>query len=110
MSGHDEHMTDRDRLAWLNGSSSFWEGNPSLVVWEGIHLHCAGCGRSFGPAATWAASPDWEPGPLPDWPYPEDQCPVCELRATVDQLSNEMREMVPRPEPERTPLDPKRLP
>jgi hypothetical protein len=62
-----------DRLEWLHGWPRF--GNNSVLLGAGIH--CAGCGRSQGVTSV-VIDPDYAyPDRQPDWPFPEESCPVC---------------------------------
>jgi hypothetical protein len=60
---------------WLNG----WPRLGEDAVLIGTGVHCVGCGRGRG--ITCVVIPaDWEPpARMPDWPFPEDACPVCTL-------------------------------
>jgi hypothetical protein len=60
-----------NREDWLHGWTR--QGRTVLV---GVVVRCAGCGRYQG-AATVAYPKDWTPpGPVPDWPFEEETCPV----------------------------------
>lgn len=69
---------------WLNG----WDRNNDTVL-IGTAIHCAGCGRVFG-ITTVSFDDDLElPEQLPDWPFPQNNCPLCsnEYRdLTIDDL------------------------
>lgn len=59
-----------DNDAWLNG----WP-HDATTVRMGTAIHCIACGRIHGIVCT-VFPPDWEPpGPEPDWPYAQDNCP-----------------------------------
>lgn len=88
--GEDElawPASDRpDRLAWLHG----WPWRGGLDVEMGSGVHCIGCGRMLG-VFTVVLPENWQrPGSQPDWPFPEDRCPVCLCRdAYNEKLSGE---------------------
>lgn len=70
--------------ALVDIDEAVWHGWPrpdenGLSVLIGTGVHCAGCGRFHGITSV-AFDEGWEPpGPEPDWPYPQDACPVCEV-------------------------------
>lgn len=56
-------------------------GTSGVLI--GTSVHCVGCGKCRG-ITTVALTEDWiEPEQLPDWPFKEDSCPVCELEKLV---------------------------
>jgi hypothetical protein len=61
---------------WLHGWPRMGRGTSVLI---GTSVHCVGCGRFHG--VTCVVFPDrWEaPGPDPEWPFGEVDCPVCYL-------------------------------
>jgi hypothetical protein len=70
--------TGPDRETWLNG----WHRNGNSVL-IGTGVYCAGCGRDNGVACV-AISPDYiAPEKLPDWPFNEADCPLCEWRENL---------------------------
>lgn len=61
-------------LEWLNG----WQRSGNSVLID-ASVHCLGCGRYYGITCV-AYSDDWErPEELPEWPFPQDDCPICQL-------------------------------
>lgn len=57
---------------WLNG----WPRIGRFHVLIGTGTHCIACGRLQGITCV-AFAEDWEPpGPNPDWPFAEDDCPI----------------------------------
>lgn len=80
---------DSERLAWLHG----WErSEDGLSVYTFGSTHCVGCGRWDGGLAAIALSDDDPPLPAdPDWPFPEDACPVCRLRPYYLDAGDEPR-------------------
>jgi hypothetical protein len=47
------------------------------AVLVGTTVFCAGCGACHGVTCV-AFEAGWEPpGPMPDWPFGRDDCPVC---------------------------------
>lgn len=59
-------------MDWLNG----WPRVGTDAVLIGSGVYCAGCGRPQG-ITTVAVDADWvRPERDPDWPFPEDSCPV----------------------------------
>jgi hypothetical protein len=68
----------RERLPapgdWLHGWPLL-EGGLSVLMGTGVY--CAGCGRWWG-VTTVAIDEDWTPPDrTPEWPFPQDDCPVC---------------------------------
>lgn len=62
------------RESWLNG----WPRMGVQVI-IGNATHCAGCGKFNGVTCVVIAD-DWEsPEKMPDWPFDEENCPVCWL-------------------------------
>lgn len=60
------------REHWLNG----WKRNGNGIL-MGASAHCVGCGKCLGLACV-AIEEDWKaPEKLPDWPFVENDCPVC---------------------------------
>jgi hypothetical protein len=43
----------------------------------GTGVHCAGCGRFRGLACVGFEAGWTPPASLPDWPFPEADCPLC---------------------------------
>lgn len=78
-------MSKRGR--WLNGWKRELGTHFILIKSE---LCCVGCGRNWGSAA-YAHTPGYvESREAPDWPFPEDDCPVCENsqeRETIEDIS-----------------------
>lgn len=73
-------MTNRE--AWLNG----WGRIGRIVIVETVR--CAGCGKDQG-TATILVPEDWKmPDKLPDWPFNEEDCPICELEHRIIELVN----------------------
>lgn len=70
---------DFGRESWLNGH---------VRVGGSVGGCCAGCGRLLGVSAKWVTSLDIENPPAgdPDWPFEEDDCPVCAGREAIHQL------------------------
>lgn len=65
-------MSDREK--WLNG----WPRMGSSVL-IGSAVHCAGCG-AYGGITCVVIPDDWQdPEKLPDWPFEQSQCPICEI-------------------------------
>lgn len=62
---------------WLNG----WARQGATVL-VGTGLHCAGCGKHGGIVCV-AFGDDPMPTRSPDWPFPEDDCPICQLEAEL---------------------------
>lgn len=61
-----------ERLRWLNG----WPRLGRDAVLLGTGVYCVGCGK-FGGVTCVAVDFDWTPPETePDWPFPEDDCPV----------------------------------
>lgn len=61
---------------WLNG----WPRTGRTQVLIGTEVHCLACGRCVGITCV-AFPPDWEPpGPKPEWPFSEADCPVDDCR------------------------------
>jgi hypothetical protein len=59
---------------WLNGWPRMSDGRTVLI---GAAVHCVCCGRIHGITCV-AFPPDWEPpGSSPQWPFDEDDCPLC---------------------------------
>jgi hypothetical protein len=69
---------DEPRLVWLHG----WPRSGTTGILIGTATHCIGCGRFTG-TTTIAIDDDYidwaQDRPKPDWPFPEDACPVCDL-------------------------------
>lgn len=66
--------TMRAPRPWLNGWPRIGDGRTVLI---GTGGHCVCCGRCRG-IITVAFPPDWEPpGPDPEWPFGEQDCPLC---------------------------------
>lgn len=69
-----------DRTAWLHGWGRLYPEHGGVSVLMGTGTYCVGCGRDQGVICV-VIEDDWEPpGPEPDWPFPQDACPVCWLR------------------------------
>jgi hypothetical protein len=67
------------RLDWLHGWPRMGEAGGGTAVLLGNAVHCVGCGRFQG-ITTVAIDEDWQdPGPTPTWPFPEGECPVCDI-------------------------------
>lgn len=70
----DEGGNMSDREVWLNG----WTRRGAAVFTGGV-TRCAGCGADRG-VATFVIPDGYVPPERdPDWPFNEDDCPVCEL-------------------------------
>ena len=76
------------RTKWLNG----WPRIGSSVL-IGTATHCAGCGKFQGITCVSFTEGYVPPEKEPDWPFPEDSCPVCEAseRAIQDALGHSPR-------------------
>lgn len=82
-----------NREHWLNG----WYREGSFVLIGNV-IRCAGCGRAGG--ITTVVIEDIEnyqpPEKYPDWPFPENDCPVCWMvdepeeteETVIDRLAN----------------------
>lgn len=58
-------------LLWLNG----WPRLNVRTVLMGTEVRCVCCGRTHGITCV-VFEPDWEPpGPEPEWPFTEADCP-----------------------------------
>lgn len=59
---------------WMNG----WPRLGLMAMLIGSGVHCVACGRLEG--VTCVATPsDWTPPEKdPDWPFGQDNCPVCQ--------------------------------
>jgi len=67
-------MSNREH--WLNG----WPRIGTSVL-IGTGVHCVGCGVFHGVTCV-AFEEDWQPPEkMPDWPFEQDSCPICELIA-----------------------------
>ncbi len=64
---------------WLNGW--FYDGTDTMLV--GVMVHCVGCGKEFGMTCVFFPEGWKEPGPVPNWAFNQDKCPICDLRARV---------------------------
>lgn len=75
-------MSNREH--WLNG----WP-RIGFSVLIGSGVHCIGCGTFHG--VTCVAIPeDWQPPEkMPDWPFEQDSCPVCQLVARASSPTTE---------------------
>jgi hypothetical protein len=65
-------------VTWLNG----WLARDWDTVAIGNGIFCVGCGTCLG-CFSIAIDPDrvyTDPGPYPDWPYSEHDCPICAWR------------------------------
>lgn len=59
---------------WMHGWPRGSNGRDILI---GTVVHCVCCGRSLGVTCV-AFPPDWEPpGPEPNWPFGQEDCPLC---------------------------------
>ncbi len=73
-------MNDREK--WLHGWPRLNGGSAVLM---GTNVLCIGCGRDVG-VTTVAITEGWKPpGPTPDWPFDEANCPVCATRERFQQ-------------------------
>lgn len=78
------------RQHWLNG---WYRGEGSVGILIGSGVHCVCCGKFRGVTCV-AINRDWKhPKKLPDWPFPEDDCPICfgknmPVILTIEELSN----------------------
>ena len=73
-------------MRWLHG----WppipanSDHPPTAVLMGTGVNCIGCGRFQGITCV-AIDPDWiPPTEYPDWPFPQDSCPICWLQDRDD--------------------------
>lgn len=90
----EETMT---RETWLNGWPRM--GNSVLI---GMHVCCAGCGRSHGICTVALSADDKWPEKMPDWPFDEADCPVHNYRqlpAPVDPLTERLKALRERTKP-----------
>ena len=62
-----------DRESWLNG----WPRMGPTAVLIGSGTHCVGCGSASGVVSVAIPEGYEAPDRDPDWPFPEDNCPVC---------------------------------
>lgn len=63
-----------DDDSWLNGWPMLQDHYTVLM---GAWVRCAGCGADHGVTCV-VIEDGWEwPEKDPDWPYPQDSCPVC---------------------------------
>ncbi len=60
--------------AWLNG----WHRSGTRVLIDASN-HCAGCGKDLGCCFAVYADGYVRPEKMPDWPFEESNCPICEL-------------------------------
>lgn len=66
--------------SWLNGWPAL-DGDLSVLMGTGVH--CIGCGWLLG-VTTVVFDEGWEPpGPEPEWPFAQDDCPICPERRVV---------------------------
>ena len=77
-----------------------WYQHPELVI-VGVFPLCVACGaREPYAVAAYVIDPDAPPEPVFDWPFEEDDCPVCWARrchsADVDRMVERHREEVDR--------------
>lgn len=71
----DEQKTQQ---SWMHG----WPRLSSHGILIGTGVHCVCCGRCEGVTCV-AFTEDWEPpGPHPDWPFGEQDCPLCTVAVT----------------------------
>lgn len=64
---------------WLNG----WPRNGNGVI-VGAMVHCAGCGADRGLICLAITGDEVWPTKDPDWPFPQEDCPVCSNRRERD--------------------------
>jgi hypothetical protein len=87
----DADQTDRER--WLNG----WHRHGDSIL-IGTGYHCAGCGKFLGLGCVALDGEPW-PEKLPDFPFEEATCPLCENRRTpnppdqVDKLTERLERL-----------------
>ena len=76
------------REYWLNGWKRDGDG-----VFIGMKRHCIGCGRNRGVVPVGHVPKAELPTLMPDWPFEEGSCPICNLRGgeigymTVEELA-----------------------
>lgn len=71
--------------SWLNG----WHRDSNTVL-IGTMVHCAGCGKPHGLACV-AFTDGWAPpSKMPDWPFAESDCPLCEWSCRIRDMQPEM--------------------
>jgi len=64
---------------WLNG----WNRHGATVI-VGNGVHCAGCGKDQGIVTVdLSDAGDWDTRKVPDWPFLEGDCPICQLEAEL---------------------------
>lgn len=70
-----DELIGRDGDGWLNGWPRM--GDEGLTVLMGASIRCVGCGRHYGITCV-VIEEGWEPpGPEPEWPWTQAECPVC---------------------------------
>jgi len=82
-----------NRETWLNGH--YRNGDTVLV---GATLCCAGCGRHRGLVALAIREDDVLPEKDPDWPFNEEDCPVCLNLSESARLSSAITKEIASPE------------
>lgn len=81
------------RENWLNG----WHRSGDSVL-IGTGWHCAGCGKFLGLGCVALDDQPW-PEKLPDFPFEEATCPLCEYRqapnppTAVDKLTERLERL-----------------
>jgi hypothetical protein len=60
---------------WLNGWPLPARQQSTVLIGTGVH--CSGCGRFMGGASVVFPEDYRAPERLPDWPFAEEGCPVC---------------------------------
>ena len=54
----------------------------------GSGIHCVGCGRLFGVTCVVVSEDYVYPEKKPDWPFDEDDCPVCgEMKIDIIEMT-----------------------
>lgn len=66
-------MTEHVALAWLNG----WHRISGRSVLMGTGVYCVGCGKGQGTMCVTFPEGYRPPENEPDWPFPQETCPVC---------------------------------
>lgn len=62
--------------AWLNGNH---ELSSPEILWIWPCEYCICCGSVKG-TCTYVITEDYEPPPMPDWPFTFEDCPICTQR------------------------------
>jgi len=71
---------------WLKGWPRI--GFDSVLIGTGVF--CAGCGK-YGGTTCVGIDKDWvPPTEWPDWPFKQEDCPICELESKVMELRDKL--------------------